>query len=95
MGKEQKREKSAACLKKVVDKKVRGVFAKALTCIEIKFGKNFEGYAAIRAEILRAGNDAIREIGNFIDERFIVEMLPDVVTIKFKGQGGQDGKASE
>lgn len=72
--------KSAEVLKEKVRKEIKNVFKKALVCVEIKFGKDFDGYAAMRAEILRAGNDAIRNIDTVIDGRFNIESVPDVLT---------------
>lgn len=47
---------------RAVETKIKHVFKTALRCIEIKFGDEFEGYEQMRSEILRVGNNAIREI---------------------------------
>ncbi len=79
--------KSADFLKTLVNKEIKNVFSKALRCIEMRFGNEFEGFQAIRAEILRAGNDAIRETERIIDERFNVESVPSFITVKFNKDG--------
>ena len=89
MDRNNKQSKSADFLKTYLAQKIKSVFVKALTCVEIRFGQEFDGYAPMRAEILRIGNDAIRECENLIDERFIIEMTQDLITIKFKIQVGK------
>jgi len=73
---------SADFLKRMVEENVKAVFTKALKCIEIRFGKDFEGYQGIRAEILRSGNDAIRDVSRIVDERFNVGIIPEVITFR-------------
>jgi hypothetical protein len=47
---------------KALETKIKHVFKTALRCIEIKFGTQFDGYDQMRREILRVGNNAIREL---------------------------------
>ena len=53
--------------------KIKHVFKTALRCIEIKFGNEFDGYEQMRSEILRAGNNAIRELREVTNEAFGIE----------------------
>lgn len=78
------REQSAALLKAEVTKEIKTVFKAALNCLEIRFGTDFEGYEATRAQILRAGNDAIRNVSRIIDDKFIIERVREVFTVRFK-----------
>jgi len=79
--------RSARSLQSFIDRRIKNVFKTALKCVEIKFGKDFEGYEKIRAEILRAGNDGIRQIKEAIDEQFNVEELPVVSVFEPDEQG--------
>lgn len=60
-------------LKQLIGAKVKKVFVSALRCVEIKFGHEFDGYDDLRKEILRIGNDAIREILTSLDNDFDVK----------------------
>lgn len=85
---DQYASKSAQTLKIQVAKEVKSVFVTALKCIEMKFGRDFEGFEIMRAEILRAGNDAIRHVEDVLDNRYNVELVPTITTINFnKDQG--------
>jgi len=64
---------SAEKIKKALDTKIKHVFKTALRCLEIKFGTGFEGYEQMRAEILRVGNNAIRELKELVNEEFGIE----------------------
>jgi len=75
--------RGAELLKAQLQKHIKHVFVSALRCVEIKFGKDFEGYEAMRGEILRVGNDAIRNLHTMIDGKFNVEGIQDIFTIKF------------
>jgi hypothetical protein len=55
-------------LKDYIEGNVKSVWKAALDSIEMRFGKDFEGYKSMRALILRMGNDAIRKIHARIDE---------------------------
>jgi hypothetical protein len=55
-------------LKEYIEGNVKAVWKSALDSIEMRFGKDFEGYKAMRARILRIGNDALRKIHARIDE---------------------------
>lgn len=74
---------SARNLKEFTERKIKKVYVGALRCIEIRFGNSFDGYDQLRREILRIGNDAIREFSQALDSSFNVEQIPDVLTIKF------------
>lgn len=54
-------------LKVALETKIKHVFKTSLKCIEIKFGTDFDGYDRMRAEILRVGNNAIRELKEIVD----------------------------
>lgn len=81
---DQTATRGAHLLKDLVEKKIRKVFVNSLRIIEMKWGKNFDGYEEIRAEILRNGNDAVRDARKLISERFNVEEISDVETVVFK-----------
>jgi len=76
--------KGSDLLKSVVEKKIRKVFVNSLRIIEMKWGKSFDGYEEIRAEILRNGNDAVRDVRKLIADKFNVEEISDVETVVFK-----------
>lgn len=76
--------KSSEALQELVGQSIKKVFVGCLNAIEMKFGKNFDGYDILRANVLRLGNDSIREIQDKIGEDFNVEMIPDILTIHFK-----------
>lgn len=85
--------KSRNELKSLAYAQIKRVFVKALKCIEIKFGKNFDGYLDMRAEILRAGNDAYRLISETIDSDFNIEKIPNILTIRF-GKDEDEGEGN-
>jgi hypothetical protein len=90
--------KSADRLKIIIEKYIKSVFVGALKCVEIKFGKQFDGHDVIRREVLRLGNDAIRELHEIIDNHYNVEELPDVLTITptlFGSKGKRNGEDNE
>ena len=78
--------KSNDKLKDLAEKQIRKVFVTCLNCIEMRFGKHFEGYEEIRANILRVGNDAVRDLRSKISEDFNIEAIPDKITVYFKGK---------
>ena len=55
-------------LNEYIQGNIKAVWKSALDSIEMRFGKDFEGYKAMRARILRIGNDALRKIQARIDE---------------------------
>jgi len=71
-------------LKKVVESKIKNVFGTSLRTIEIAFGTDFDEYEKIRSEILRVGNNAIREIKELINAEFGIEEEPEEVKVRFK-----------
>jgi len=48
---------------------IKAVYKTALDAIELRFGREFEGFSVIRSKILRAGNDAVRKVETLIDEQ--------------------------
>lgn len=82
-------------LKRLLEYKIKKVFIGSLKCIEIKFGTNFDGFEQIRKEILRLGNDAIRDLHNSIDSSFNIEQVPDVLTVRFLSKGNDNGEKNE
>lgn len=91
MKKTNKSIRACELLKQNIKKQIKGVFVNALKCVEIRFGKDFDGYESIRGEILRAGNDAIRNLENLIDTKINAEIIQDVMTVRFQeGREGND-----
>ena len=66
-------------LKDQIEKKIKSVFKTCLDRIELVFGKEFEEYEILRKQILRAGNDAIRDLQEQIDRAYKIEKLPVTV----------------
>lgn len=66
-------------LKDQISKKVKGVFKTCLDRIELVFGTEFDEYEILRKQILRAGNDAIRDLHEQIDRAYKIEKLPVTV----------------
>lgn len=88
---DQRSLRSEAMLIEAVERRIKKVFVTALKCVEIKFGKDFDGYDTLRAEILREGNDAIRDLREVIKEGYNVEAIPkEVLTVQFGNRGGSD-----
>jgi len=56
-------------LKKYIIENIKGVYKSALESVELRFGRDFEGFQAMRSKILRSGNDAIRRIEAILDEK--------------------------
>ena len=55
-------------LKDYIVGNIRAVYKTALDSIELRFGREFEGFKELRARILRAGNDAVRKIEAAFEE---------------------------
>lgn len=79
-------KKSADILKKKIRYSITSVFKTTLDMVELKFGKNFDGYEDLRAKILRTGNDAIRELEESINSKYNIEMLSNILTVVFREQ---------
>jgi hypothetical protein len=81
----------------LVYKSLKGVFTGALRAVETRLGKEFPQYSELRSEILRIGNDAIREMNKCV-HHFNIEMIPDTLEIQVEQGSGQgvekDGKKS-
>lgn len=70
--------KSKDFLRHSLYNQIKDVFVGSLNAIENKLGKSFPAYPQLRAEILRIGNDKIRDMHNLLDDHFNVEMVVDV-----------------
>ncbi|RKY43067.1 MAG: hypothetical protein DRP85_00800 [Candidatus Makaraimicrobium thalassicum] len=86
--------KSKDYLRLLIYNGIKSVFVGALRAIETRLGKNFPSYPGLRAEILRIGNDAIREAHQYL-EKFNVEYIPDKETFNFQGKGEVKGHDKE
>lgn len=86
-------KRSSLALKEALRKRVKFVFVNALELMEIKFGKNFDGYDELRAKILRVGNDAIRTIELTVDG-YNVEKVPNT-TVVFAQTGDEEGQGGQ
>ncbi|MHA2111273.1 MAG: hypothetical protein ACXADW_11470 [Candidatus Hodarchaeales archaeon] len=93
----EKKKDSRSCLFEArlcsnIEKRIKKVFVTALKCIEIKFGKEFPGYEELRSEILREGNDAIRDLKELISKGYNIEEIPnEVLTFRFIGKENNNG----
>lgn len=74
-------------LQQIADKCLRKVFVNCLNIVEMKWGKHFDGYEEVRANILRTGNDAVRDLCKTIEEDFNIESIPSKLTVHFKPTG--------
>lgn len=66
-------------LKDQISKKIKSVFKTCLDRIELVFGTEFDEYEILRKQILRAGNDSIRDLHEQIDRAYRIEKLPVTV----------------
>ena len=48
---------------------IKLVYKTALESVELRFGRDFEGFQTMRSRILRAGNDAVRKVEALLDEK--------------------------
>lgn len=71
----------ADTLNSLVERRIKSVFKTSLKCLELTVGKDHPGFEGARKEILRAGNDAIRDIREHIERQYKVEKL-DVTVVK-------------
>jgi hypothetical protein len=55
--------------KKYISGNIKAVYKAALDSIELRFGRDFEGFKELRKTILRSGNDAIRKIEKYLDDQ--------------------------
>lgn len=55
-------------INKALESKIKHVFKTCLKGIEIRFGDQFDGYEQLRSEILRVGNNAIRELKEVLSD---------------------------
>ena len=72
--------KSREHLRFLLYNEIKAIFVGSLNAIENRLGKNFEAFAGLRAEILRLGNNAIRNCHEHVD-KFNVEMIPDTTRV--------------
>lgn len=84
-------------LKQELEAMMKRVFVTALESIEIRFGRNFEGYDELRSKVLRTGNDAIRKMHDNIDCNYNVQKVPSCTIVpKIHGEAAHiDGKEKE
>ena len=75
-------------LNTLIEKKIKGVFKTSLKCLELMVGKDHPGFEGARKEILRAGNDAIRDIKEHIDRQYEVKKK-NVTVVRVEGRDGQ------
>lgn len=77
-------EKSKDKLKRDTEKAIADFFEQVLDIGEVAIGDS-ERYKAFRRQVLRAGNDAIRDIKKFLDRDYQVLYVPtteDVVEVQ-------------
>jgi len=77
-------DKSKDKLKRDTEKVITAFFDQALDIGEVAIGDS-ERYKAFRRQVLRAGNDAIRDIKKFLDKDYQVLYIPsteDVIEIQ-------------
>ena len=67
-------DKSREHLRFLLYNQLKSVFVGSLNAVENKLGKNFPAYSQLRAEILRIGNDKIREMHEMLNE-FNIEAI--------------------
>ena len=72
-------------LKSLIERKIKSVFKTSLKCFELTVGKDHPGFEGARKEILRAGNDAIRDLKEHLDRQYEVKMKGSVTVIKITG----------
>jgi hypothetical protein len=65
-------------LRTLIYTSIKAVFVGSLRAVETRLGDDFPQYSGLRAEILRIGNDAVREMHKYLN-KFNVEMIPEVV----------------
>lgn len=73
--------RSANQLRDEIKRQVSKVFATALECIEIRFGRDFQGYEEIRSKILTSGNDAVRHLERRICDDYNVQKIPNLTIV--------------
>jgi hypothetical protein len=78
--------RSAQSFKREMARHLTRIFVQSLECVEIRFGREFDGYDEIRAKILRVGNNAKREVERIVDEQYNVEKVPHVTVVNTKGR---------
>lgn len=55
--------------KNYISGNIKAVYKTALDAIELRFGRDFEGFKELRKAILRSGNDAVRKIEKYLDDQ--------------------------
>jgi len=88
-------DKSREHLRFLLYNQLKSVFVGSLNAVENKLGKNFPAYSQLRAEILRIGNDKIRDMHEILSE-FNIEAISNTSEFshKEKGKENTDGKIS-
>jgi hypothetical protein len=73
-------------LKSLIERRIKSVFKTSLKCLELTVGKEHPGFEGARKEILRAGNDAIRDLREHIDRQYAITQK-EVTVVKVEGKG--------
>lgn len=84
MFKEEKLERSKDRLKRDAEKEITKLFDQILDISEVAIGDP-QRYKPFRAKVLRAGNDAIREVKKLLDRNYTVEFIPsreDIIEVQ-------------
>lgn len=89
--------RSSHDLKQELEAMMKRVFVTALESIEIRFGRNFEGYDELRSKVLRTGNDAIRKMHDNIDSNYNIQKVPSctIVPKAYREAADIDGEEKE
>jgi hypothetical protein len=77
--------KSKAWLREHLYNSIKAVFVGSLRAIETRLGDGFEGYAGLRSEILRLGNDCLRKMHEGVN-KVNVEFVPDTIEFDCSGE---------
>ncbi len=73
-------------LKSLIERKIKSVFKTSLKCFELTVGKDHPGFEGARKEILRAGNDAIRDLKEHLDRQYEIKQKGGVALVKVTGK---------
>lgn len=78
-------------LRSLIERRIKAVFKTSLKCLELTVGKEHPGFEGARKEILRAGNDAIRDITEHLDRQYEIKKKEGVTVVKISGKGKSNG----
>ena len=73
--------RSAHELKQETKAMMKKMFVTCLESIEIRFGREFQGYDELRSKVLRTGNDAIRKMEENIEGNYNVQKIPGCTVV--------------